>query len=58
LAKPISLQAAAGKAAVKSAVEVKKTEITSEGVISFDFKIDPMSSSIPEAIAAAELAST
>jgi hypothetical protein len=58
LAKPISLQAAAGKAAVRSAVDVKNTEITSAGLISFDFKIEPISSCTPEVMSEAELAST
>jgi hypothetical protein len=44
LAKPISRHAAAGKAAVRSTVEVKKTETTSEGEIELDFKIELMSS--------------
>jgi hypothetical protein len=58
LANPISRQAAAGKAAVKSAVEVKKTETTSEGEIALDFKIEPISSWTPEAISVEVFAST
>jgi hypothetical protein len=57
LANPISRQAAAGKAAVRSAVEVKKTETTSLGVILLESKIELISSCTPAAILDAELAS-
>ena len=50
-AKPISRHAAAGKEAVKSGVEVKKTETTSLGVRVLASKIAWISSLTPVAIA-------
>ena len=57
-AKPISRHAAAGKAAVKSGVDVKKTETTSLGVSELASKIAWISSLTPVAIASGVFALT
>ena len=56
--KPISRQVAAGKAAVKSGVDVKKTDITDSGVRELERIIVVMSSLTPSPIAAGVFALT
>jgi len=55
---PISRHAAAGKAAVRSGVEVKMTEITDSGVRAFWRIIAPMSSLTPSPMASGVFALT
>jgi len=56
--KPISRQAAAGKAAVRSGVDVKITDITDDGVNKLARMMAAMSSLTPTPIASAVFAST